>query len=198
MRTIDHRLYLRRSETWILSVGRWRDRFVYCGNEVGWGTEPENIQYSLPSTRIEGNNINVNYYVYSLQIISAFNLDQSCLASFLTCLPGLILICVSVTQASCPTCPCLWHSATPQWNSLLWKKAVAFFLKSFWLCHLGSGATRTILKGSRSGGWGALCLRQWSRKLGAPRVWMCLGSGSNALNTNLQQEMLVGQLRDGN
>lgn len=34
--------------------------------------------------------------------------------------------------------------------------------------------------------------------LGAPRVWMCLGSGSNALNTNLQQEMLVGQLRDGN
>lgn len=29
------------------------------------------------------------------------------------------------------------------------------------------------------------------------RVWMCLGSGSNDLNTNLQQEMLVSQSRDG-
>lgn len=74
-----------------------------------------------------------------------------------------------------------------------------FFLLSFWLCHLpSSGTTQITLKWSCSGGWGTLCLRQQSRKLGGPRVWMCLGSGSTDLNTNLQQEMLVSLSRDGN
>lgn len=139
---------------------------VLCGNEVR-GRRQNFYTILLTLCKDARHNINVNHYGHSLQTISAFNLDQSCIASFLTCLPGLILISVSVTLAFCPTCPCLGHSAIPQGQTPLEGSSSIFFPLSFWLCHLPSlDTTQITLKRSCSSGWGTLCLRQRSRKLG--------------------------------
>lgn len=137
-----------------------------------WGGQSQNF-YTILLTfyKDRRHNVSVNYYVHSLQTISPFNLDQSCIASFLTCLPGLILISVPVTLAFCPPAPVYdtqlslnetVSSRRKQWHSFSGLFDFATFLAQ---APPGPYLQGRILVP----GWAALCLRQWSRKLGAPQ-----------------------------
>lgn len=145
----------------------WRDVFVHCSNEVR-GKRQNFCTIHLTLCQDTRHNVNVNYYTHSLQTISAFSLDQSCIASFLTCLPGLILVSVSVTLAFCPTCPCLWCSAirSSVGQTPLEESSSIFFSFLFdFATFLAQAPPRSHLNDH------VLVGETKSRKLGDPRVF---------------------------